>query len=79
MGLARRADLLAEVETLLRRLTPHSSTAVCDVGHTDAFQRALKDIESRHGRIDVLINDAGVEQLTPVDEGFSPPTATSST
>ncbi len=72
VGLARRAELLAEVETQLRRQTPSSSTAVCDVGDTDTFQRTLEDIGARHGHIDVLINNAGIEQLTPVEEGLSP-------
>ena len=72
VGLARRQELLAEVETLLRSSTPDSSTRVCDVGETASFQHVLHEIEEQHGRIDVLINDAGIEQLTPVEEGLSP-------
>ena len=71
VGLARRGDLLAEVEELLRSRTAASSTRVCDVGDSDAYQQALAEVEDRHGRIDVLVNNAGIEQLTPVADGFA--------
>ena len=71
VGLARREALLADVEKLLRSSTPDSSTRVCDVGDTASYQHILAEIEEHHGRIDVLINDAGIEQLTPVEEGLS--------
>jgi uncharacterized protein len=72
VGLARRQKLLAEVEKLLQSTTPDSSTRVCDVGETTSYQHVLGEIEEQYGRIDVLINDAGIEQLTPVEEGLSP-------
>ena len=71
VGLARRQALLDEVEKLLQSSTPDSSTRVCDVADTTSYQRTLQDIEAQHGRIDVLINDAGVEQPTPVEDGLS--------
>jgi NAD(P)-dependent dehydrogenase (short-subunit alcohol dehydrogenase family) len=71
VGLARRAGLLAELEEKLHEATPSSSTQVCDVGDEDAYRRVLGEIEREHGRIDVLVNDAGIEQLTPVEEGPS--------
>jgi len=72
VGLARRAGLLAEVESLLRTSTPQSATRVCDVGDTATFEQVLQEIHDQHGRIDILVNDAAIEQLTPVEEGFSP-------
>jgi short-subunit dehydrogenase len=72
VGLARREQLLAEIEKLLQSRTPESSTRVCDVGDTELYEQVLAQIDDRHGRIDILINNAGIEQLTPVDEGFSP-------
>jgi len=71
VGLARRAPLLAELQTELQATSPDSATAVCDVGDTDGFQRELERVEQRHGRIDILVNDAAIEQLTPVEEGLS--------
>jgi len=66
VGLARRAELLSEVERQLREASPGSETRVCDVSATDAFTVQLRTIEEGRGRIDVLINDAAVEQRTPV-------------
>ncbi len=71
VGLARRQELLDEVEKVLQSSTPDSSTRVCDVADTTSYQRTLQDIEAQHGRIDVLINDAGIEQPTPVEDGLS--------
>jgi short-subunit dehydrogenase len=71
VGLARRAELLAEVEAQLRASSPSSSTVVCDVGQTDDFAALLAALEERHGRIDLLVNNAGVHALTPAVEGFS--------
>ena len=66
VGLARRADLLAEVERELRRTSPASETRVCDVSDTDRFTAELRTIEADRGRVDVLINDAAIERRTPV-------------
>jgi short-subunit dehydrogenase len=66
VGLARRAALLAEVERQMRQTSPASETRVCDVSDTDGFTAELRTIEADRGRIDVLINDAGIERRTPV-------------
>ncbi len=71
VGLARRHDLLADVEKLLRSSTPDSSTRVCDVGDTSSYQLVLNEVEEQHSQIDVLVNNAGIEQLTPIEEGLS--------
>jgi NADP-dependent 3-hydroxy acid dehydrogenase YdfG len=71
VGLARRAGLLAELEGRLKAATPANSTRVCDVGDSDRYRAVLGEIEGEHARIDILVNDAGIEQLTPVEEGLS--------
>jgi NAD(P)-dependent dehydrogenase (short-subunit alcohol dehydrogenase family) len=71
VGLARRTELLAELEHQLRASSPSSDTTVCDVGDADAYRAALAGIEDRHGRIDVLVNNAGIEQLTPATDGLT--------
>ncbi len=71
VGVARRGDLLAELEVQLTALSPGSSALVCDVGDSDFFRQTLQDLESERGRIDVLVNNAGIEQLTPFEEGMS--------
>lgn len=60
VGIARRADLLASLSEEMRSSSPSSSTTVCDVGDTEAFKDVLAAIEKEHGRIDVLVNDAGI-------------------
>jgi short-subunit dehydrogenase len=60
VGLARRSELLAELATEMRRQSPNSSVATCDVSETEAYGAALATIEREHGRIDVLINNAGI-------------------
>ena len=62
VGVARRAELLHTLEAELQVRSPQSSTVVCDVADTDAFVGALRDIETRLGRIDVLVNAAGVPE-----------------
>jgi NAD(P)-dependent dehydrogenase (short-subunit alcohol dehydrogenase family) len=70
-GLARRQGMLAEVEEHLRSKTPESSTQVCDVGDSESFQRILLEVEERFGRIDTVINNAAIEDLTPAADGLS--------
>ena len=63
VGIARRAELLAELQTQLRHASPDSWTYVCDVADGPAFEGALRSVEERHGVVDILINNAGVNQL----------------
>ncbi len=74
VGLARRERLLTELEDELRRTSPESGAAVCDVSDTEAYTTELASIEREHGHVDILINNAGIEQRTPVDspEGLEP-------
>lgn len=72
VGMARREDLLHRLEDELRSTSPESGASVCDVSDTAAFTDELACIEREHGRIDVLVNNAGIEQPTPV-AGNGPP------
>jgi NAD(P)-dependent dehydrogenase (short-subunit alcohol dehydrogenase family) len=40
----------------------------CDVTSTDEVQRSIKDAVARFGRLDVLVNNAGVEVARPFEE-----------
>jgi NAD(P)-dependent dehydrogenase (short-subunit alcohol dehydrogenase family) len=64
--LARRKDLLDEVHAELARHSPESETAVCDISDPDAFRDTLATVERRHGRIDHLVNNAGIDRMLPV-------------
>ena len=70
-GLARREQLLGALEAEMLGRSPSSSARVCDLSDVTAFEATLAEIESTHGRIDILINNAGTEQPTPVEGGFS--------
>jgi NAD(P)-dependent dehydrogenase (short-subunit alcohol dehydrogenase family) len=72
VGLARRQDLLEELEPELVRRTPDSTIAVCDVGHTDQYRQALARVEADHGRLDILVNNAGIDLMLPVLAGAGP-------
>ena len=53
------------VEPAARALTAQSlkaSTAIFDVTDRDAVKAAVNAIESEHGRIDVLVNNAGIQR-----------------
>jgi gluconate 5-dehydrogenase len=53
------------VEPAARTLTAQSlkaSTAIFDVTDRDAVRAAITAIESEHGRIDVLVNNAGIQR-----------------
>ena len=67
IGLARREHLLAALEPDLKASAAASQTIACDVSDVDKFTEVLGRIERDHGRIDILINNAAVEQPSPVD------------
>jgi NAD(P)-dependent dehydrogenase (short-subunit alcohol dehydrogenase family) len=69
VGVARRKPLLQELEEQLRSSSPRSATRVCDVSDTDAFGALLASLESELGRIDVLVNDAGIGERRDEDGG----------
>jgi NAD(P)-dependent dehydrogenase (short-subunit alcohol dehydrogenase family) len=43
-------------------------TARCDVTDADQVDAAMRDVRRRHGRIDVLVNNAGTSTVAPVAE-----------
>jgi short-subunit dehydrogenase len=69
VGLARREALLADLRTRLQQSSLPSDVFVCDVADVAALQARLADIEKTHRRIDVLVNNAGIDIPTPVGNG----------
>jgi len=69
IGIARRRPLLEELTAELQRLSPGSTNIVCDVGDADAYRDALARIEEEQGRIDVLVNNAGIDLILPATSG----------
>jgi short-subunit dehydrogenase len=70
IGVARRAALLDALGNDLRARSSHSETVVCDVSETERFTDVMAGLADRHGRVDVLINNAAIEQRTPVSDGL---------
>jgi len=68
VALARREERLADLETELRRSAPDSHYVVCDVSDTDRYVAALAAVEDRHGRIDILVNNAAISE--PAGDGL---------
>src|SRR5438105_11734706 len=44
-----------------------ATTVVCDIGNREAAQTLVREVIARTGRIDVLINNAGVIQVGPLE------------
>jgi NAD(P)-dependent dehydrogenase (short-subunit alcohol dehydrogenase family) len=72
IGVARRAELLESLCDQMRPRSPQSCTAVCDVSDVPGFARLLDGIEDEWGRIDILINNAGVGQPRFGEDGVAP-------
>ena len=71
VGLARRGELLADLEEELRASSPESSTRRCDITDIAGFTGLLAEVEEDRGRIDLLVNDAGIGEARG-ESGFEP-------
>jgi short-subunit dehydrogenase len=60
VGVARREPLLRDLAAEMARRGTPGETAVCDVTDAAAVERAVAGVVERHGRVDVLVNNAGV-------------------
>lgn len=58
IGVARRVDEMADL----------AEARGCDLRDLDGWARLLHDLEETHGRIDVLVNAAGVERRRSIEE-----------
>jgi short-subunit dehydrogenase len=64
-ALARREEPLRAVAAEMRRSSPESACLVCDVSDASGYVALLAEVERGRGRIDLLVNNAGVgEQET---------------
>jgi short-subunit dehydrogenase len=68
VALARREERLADLQPELQRFAPDSHYVVCDVSDTDRYVTALREVEERHGRIDILVNNAAISE--PAGDGL---------
>lgn len=64
--LARDEEELERAAERLRRRGADVQVAVCDVGEEAAVQRAVAHVLERRGRIDVVVNNAGIIVVGPL-------------
>lgn len=55
-----KAELLEKLPGELGNPGGKLQTAVCDVTNSDAFTKVIEDAAEKHGRLDVLVNNAGI-------------------
>jgi len=73
VGVARRESLLQELAGECRRHAPDASYLAGDLGERGFAERVVHETVARHGRLDVLINNAGlpmhkqIYDVTPED------------
>lgn len=60
VALARRDTLLEEVAAACRQTAPASEAVVADVGERAQIEAAVGGVLARHGRLDLLINNAAI-------------------
>ena len=47
---------------------PGATSAICDVADAESVTAAVADVEAAFGRIDILVNSAGIVDLAPAEE-----------
>ncbi|MFF4764772.1 SDR family oxidoreductase [Streptomyces sp. NPDC001292] len=65
---ARRVDRLARLTAELKGAGHDAEYAELDVTDLDSVRGVVDDVITRHGRIDVLVNNAGIMPLSMVEE-----------
>jgi NAD(P)-dependent dehydrogenase (short-subunit alcohol dehydrogenase family) len=61
-------DINTDYLSKLKQECPQVETLLCDVGNPDEVQKAMNRIESLFGKIDYLVNNAGIGVFKPIDE-----------
>lgn len=61
----RQIERLSETEELLRPFNRRVHKTVLDVRELDQIPRALAEVERTFGRLDILINNAGINRPSP--------------
>lgn len=62
------AAQLDKAVAAIKNISSQSSGVVCDVTSEQQIAAALKETHSTYGRIDVLINNAGLQYVSSIDE-----------
>ncbi len=74
VGIARNEEQLAALAATISAAGGSIETAVCDVGDGAALAAAIETVAERHGRLDIIVNNAGITRdgliLRMSDEDF---------
>jgi short-subunit dehydrogenase len=65
---ARKADELEEARKKLESLEVEVMTYTCDITDQQQVHRLVHEVESTFGTIDILINNAGIMEVGPLEE-----------
>ena len=60
VAMARNADKLSEVVEQVKGQEGSAESWICDIGDPKALAAAVEQIADKHGRLDVLVNNAGI-------------------
>ena len=63
---ARRAEKLSDSKAMIEAEGGSVETVSLDVADTDAFEACIRDVAARHGRLDMLVNNAASTQYAPI-------------
>src|SRR6185295_11900971 len=67
VGCGRREEPLAETEALASGLAGNFEHEAMDIRDEEAVERLIDGLLERHGRLDVLVNNAGGQFLSPAE------------
>ena len=65
---ARRAEKLAETAKDITDIGGQVETLELDVGDVAAFEKAIDDVVAKHGKIDMLVNNAASTHYAPISK-----------
>ncbi|MGH9524652.1 MAG: SDR family NAD(P)-dependent oxidoreductase [Terriglobales bacterium] len=64
----RRSELVREAACAVRKLGRKSLAVECDVGDRSSIERLAAAVQDEFGKVDILVNSAGITHRTPVLE-----------